>query len=590
MYTKKIVFFIPLLLGLIFPVCAQKVISGKSKSTIITLETDYQRVIPPILRAGINFHDENNNLILEANENALITLTIKNEGKGVAQGLSITIIDSINDPALQIGDVQPIPYLLPGKTEQIIIPIEAGMKLKRAKHKFTIEVQEHFGYDMDPAFLYVQTIEFQEPEIVFSGLGIVDVGEGTLSYYEDGKVQLGEQVKVKITIQNIGHNIARNTRYLVRSKDENVYVTNGEGTLGDLGIGEVKEFWVTVSPNKRFKGQQTLPLFLTLTNQLKLGELTDHMLPLKLDQLPSEPIVLDVKADIDELFKDIARFDVNPNQMKANLGNIINIEVIPPSKTTRSDAVAVVIGVENYENFASAPYAEKDADLMREYFKTVLGVEKVFLYKSDQVTGFFYQEIFNPIWGDLQKQIIEDQTDLFIFYSGHGIPSKDGDKVYLLPADGRLEAIDTQGLDLNVFYEYLLNLKARSITLFIDACFSGISRSSEMVDPENLIAMKSVAFKPTILQPWNDHPQFTIFSSSNIDQISLAYDDSGTGLFTYFLCAGLQGKADLNGDKQITSGELGQYVSEKVKEASVKIRDLQEPQFHGNPDIILTEF
>lgn len=590
MNVKYFVIAIIIVVGPIFPVNAQKKISGKSKPTRITLPTDYRRVIPPILTGVISFADDNNNKVLEANENALITLTVKNEGKGVAQNLTITVTDSINDTAILIGDVQPIQYLYPGMSEQVEIPIETGMRVKRAKHKFTIEILEHFGYDMDPAFLYIQTIEFQEPELVFSGLGIVDIGEGTVAYYEDGKVQLGEMVKVKLTIQNIGHNIAKNTRYLVRSTDANVFVDEGEGTLGDLGIGEVKEFWVTVSPNKRFTGQKTLPLYLTLTNQLKKGELTNHMLPLELDQLPSEPDIIVLEADIDELFKDIARFEVNPNQMKANLGTIMNIEVIPPSKSVRLGAVAVVIGVEKYEYFAPAPYAEHDAILMKGYLETVLGIEKVFLYKSDQVTGFFYNDMFNPGWGDLQKMIIKGQTDLFIFYSGHGIPSKDGKKVYLLPADGRLEAIDDQGLDLNIFYDYLLKLEARSITLFIDACFSGISRSSEMVDPENLISMKSVAFKPTILQPWNKHPQFTIFSSSNIDQVSLAYDDSKTGLFTYFLCAGLQGKADLNGDRQITSGELDQYISEKVKEASVKIRELQEPQFHGNPDMILTEF
>jgi len=102
--------------------------------------------------------------------------------------------------------------------------------------------------------------------------------------------------------------------------------------------------------------------------------------------------------------------------------------------------------------------------------------------------------------------------------------------------------------------------------------------------------MKGVRIKLNVSSPWNDNPRFTVFSSSSYDETSLAFDPSETGLFTYYLCAGLQGKADANGDKKITSGELERYISEQVKESSVKIRGLQSPQFHGDETIILTEY
>jgi hypothetical protein len=102
--------------------------------------------------------------------------------------------------------------------------------------------------------------------------------------------------------------------------------------------------------------------------------------------------------------------------------------------------------------------------------------------------------------------------------------------------------------------------------------------------------MKGVKIKPGLTTPWQDDPTFTLFTSSAIDQTSLAYDQSETGLFTYFLCAALQGKADLNGDRIITSGELEKYVIDHVRETSVKIRGLQEPQFHGDEEVKLVEF
>jgi len=488
---------------------------------------------------------------------------------------------------LKVGPDRTIPFLLPDQTIQVTFPFEAGMDLRSGEHKIEINVNEHFGYDMNPGYLYVNTMKFQAPELAFSGLDVVDIGPGTAAIREDRQLQAGELVKVKIIVQNVGQNVAYNTRYIIRSRDENIYVEDGEGNLGNMDIGEVKEFWVTISPNKRVNSATNLLLYLTLTNQVHRGELTDFMLPLKLDQQPADPVVLNVQADIDKLYKEVVRFESTSNRMKANVGNVIDIEQVPPSKMKRANAVAVIIGVEKYDHFVPAPYAENDASLMKDYLKTVLGIDNVYTYKSKDVTGYFYENLFNPNYGELQKVILKGETDLFIFYSGHGIPSKDGSKIYLLPSDGRIEAIDRQGFEMNKFYENLLALGARSVTIFMDACFSGVSRSSEQYSAENLVAMKGVLIKPTIRRPWEDSDNFSVFSSSGINQTSLAFDQASTGLFTYWLCAGLQGKADINGDKQITLGELCVYVKGKVEETSVKIRGLQAPQFNGDADLVL---
>ena len=576
--------------GFITPAFSQKVVSGKSDPQRIYIKPDYKRGLPPILYADLNFNDENNNGILEANEKAWITLNISNKGKGPAQELTISVTDNKPDKYFVIGNTSTIPYLQSDQTTKITIPLEAGMEISSAEHKLEINIKEHFGYDMDPAYLYVTTMKFREPSLAFSGLEIVDLGEGTAAIVQDGKLQSGEQVKVKISVQNIGQNISNSTKYNISCRDQNIFVSEGAGELGDLGIGEVKDFWITISPNKRVTTKGNLPLFLSLTNSVHRGELSDNQLPIVLDQKPPEAVVLNVKADFDKLQKQVARFEVSSDRMTANVGNVIDIKQVPPSKIHRSNAVAVVIGVEKYDHFVQAPYAENDATLIQNYFKTVLGIDKVYIYKSKDVTGYFFDNVFDPDYGELQKAVSKGNTDLFVFYSGHGIPSKDGTNAYLLPSDGRIEAIEKQGYNLNKFYENLEKLGARSVTVFIDACFSGASRSSETIKSDNLVAMKGVRIKPNVSSPWNDNPRFTVFSSSSYDETSLAFDPSETGLFTYYLCAGLQGKADADGDKKITSGELEKYISEHVKESSVKIRGLQSPQFHGDETIIITEY
>ena len=581
------------LIGLIFFtsfIFAQKKISTKSKAIKLTTSPEFVRGIPPYLQLGLDFKDKNDNKILEAEESAELILKITNEGKGSAQGLLIKVDGEIEDPSLIIQDGLEVPFIFPNQTLEIPIHISAKKNIQTKEHKLKISITEHFGYDMDPAYLIFNTYELQKPNLVFSGLDIVDSGEGTGAITEDGQLQAGEMIKLKLVVQNIGQNIASNTKFQVLSTDENIYVDDNSGDIGIINSGEVKEFWVTVSPNKRVLTKDKLPLYLALKNDEKFGELNNYQLPIILNQKPPETEIVEVESDIQGFIKEIARFEYNSNRITAATSNLIDINQVPPSKTNRPNSIAIIIGIEKYEYFAPAPYAKNDANLMKNYFKNVIGVENVYLYTNEEVSGYFFENKFNPDYGELKNAVIKDSSDVFIYYSGHGLPSKNGQRVYLLPSDGRTEALETQGFDLNQLYKSLHSLHAKSVTLFMDACFSGVSRSSINYSKQNLIAMKGIAIKPQISQPWETDPNFSVFASSDFNETSLGYDKSKTGLFTYYLCAGLKGEADQNEDNKISYGELAEYISSNVKEMSTKFLGVQSPQFNGNRDIILGEY
>ena len=588
----KRLIYIVLILGLFtIPASyAQKVISGKSERVHVKLKASYHRGLPPNLYVNLAYEDADKNGILNADETSVLNLTITNKGKGAAQGLEVKITDDKYDPQLHIHDGQQIPYLLPGKSTTVSVPIKAGLDIKTMKHKLKIEITEHFGYDMDPAYLILNTMKFVSPELVFSGLEVVDNGTGTASIVADGRLQPGEQAKVKIIVQNVGQNISENTHYRVTSTDRNIYLENKSGDLGNIGVGEVKEFWITISPNKRVKTSGKLPIYLSLTNKYNKGILTDLNLPIELNQKPPQPEIVEVKPDYEKMNQQVARFEYTSNKITANIDKVVDINLVPYAKTKRPDAVAVVIGIEDYKYFAPAPYASNDAKIIAKYFKQVLGINKVFVYTDNDISGYFFQNTFNPDYGELQKAIIKGKTELFVFYSGHGMPSKDGKKIYLFPSDGRKEAIETQGYNINKFYDNLEKLGAKSTTVFIDACFSGLSRPTETRQVQNLVAMKGVSIKPKIEKPWEKENNFTVFTSSQFDETSLGFDPSQTGLFTYYVCAGLQGEADLNGDGKITSGELGSFVKSKVENTSVKILGKQTPRVYGNKNEVLTEY
>lgn len=548
------------------------------------------RGFPPNLFAELAFNDDNGNGILEAEENAELSIKIINNGEGNAYDLKINIKDNNPDASFKYLNPEIIDILKPNKAKTINIPINTDIELKTLEHKLQIDVMEKFGYDMDPAFLVLQTYAYQPAVLTFSGFEILDAGPGTSAIVEDGLLQPGEMVKVKLVFQNTGQGVAENTNFNIQTNDKNYLIRDYSGSLGNMQPGEVKEVYMTLSPNKRVDTKGDLPLFLTMDEKRNRGNLENYQLPIKMNQKPPQTNIVTLNKDIESLKKNIARFEYSSKKFSAKAANLANIRSVIPSQTKRAKSIGVVFGVQNYENMAQAPYADKDAEIMKDYFEKVLGVEQVISFINKDVTIANFHKVFNPDYGQLKKAVVPGETEVFVFYSGHGVPDKSGNNVYLFPYDGIKEDLITFGYNITDLYENLNKLGAKSVTVILDACFSGSSRKSETIKEENLIAHKgNLTIKVT--KPWVQNSNFNMISSSTGSETSLGLDDSETGLFTYYLCAGLQGKADKNEDRKITMGELKNYVIENVKSHSQKISGVQTPEFNvNNEDLILTEY
>ncbi|HPQ35754.1 MAG TPA: caspase family protein [Tenuifilaceae bacterium] len=546
------------------------------------------RGMPPVLYADLDFKDGNENGLLDAGEDAILNVTLSNEGSGDAMNLQIDVSSNFKDGSLKIENAsQDITVLKAGERKKISFPIATDLDLKSASHKLTITVKEQYGYDMDPAFLLLNTYAYQPPKFVVSGYEILDTGYGTQAIISDGKLQAGERVKIKLVLQNIGLSMATGSKYKITTSDENLYIEDIEGLLGDVKPGEVKELYFTLSPNKRVVSKENLPIFLSVTEEIGRGNLKNERLPIALDRTPPTANIVEVKPD-PELVKKVARFEYTSNKFRANYSNVINIKTIAPSQTKRENSVGVLIGVSKYKELPPAPYSDNDAKIMKDYFERVLGVEQVILFTNDDVSGFFFDDIFNPELGELQKAVVKGETEVFVYYSGHGVPDKDGKNIFLFPSDGKISRLDNQGYNIEKLYENLKRLEAKHVTVILDACFSGSSRSTESVSTENLIGQKGVKVRPKY--SWVGDPMFTVISSSTGEETSLGFDESETGLFTYYLAAGLSGEADSNKDKVITLGELKEYVIRNVKETSTKISGLQTPMFYGDDNKELVRY
>ena len=83
---------------------------------------------------------------------------------------------------------------------------------------------------------------------------------------------------------------------------------------------------------------------------------------------------------------------------------------------------------------------------------------------------------------------------------------------------------------------------------------------------------------------------FTIFSASQLDQISSGLEEANHGIFSYYLMKGFEGNADKNQDNSITNGELLTYLNKYVPEEALNLGRKQNPSLAGDPDKILISY
>jgi uncharacterized caspase-like protein len=151
----------------------------------------------------------------------------------------------------------------------------------------------------------------------------------------------------------------------------------------------------------------------------------------------------------------------------------------------------------------------------------------------------------------------EGTSEVFVYYSGHGAPSTGESKnAYLVPSDTDPNFVsDANAYRLSSFYEDLAALSAESVTVALDACFTGQSGSGEMM------LRQASPLALSVENPLLGIDDATGFLASGPQQVANWYPEKKHGMFTYFFLKGLKGEADLNGDRAVTVKEMKRYLT-----------------------------
>jgi len=260
-------------------------------------------------------------------------------------------------------------------------------------------------------------------------------------------------------------------------------------------------------------------------------------------------------------------------------------ETLNPSNIdteSNKNRVALIIGIEKYDQTPEASFANLDAKYFFDYSRKAFGVSKSNIkLLVDEDANLIKSLGTLSKW--LPSKIKDGETELIIFFAGHGLASSDGKELYLLPQDGDPDLLERTALSRTELFKEIISLNPKSVTMFLDTCYSGVSR-----DEKTLLAS---ARPVRVVAKEQDIPNnFTIFSASQLDQISSGLKEANHGIFSYYLMKGLEGKADINNDKRITNGELLAYMDENVSQKASELGRKQNPSFAGDPDKVLISY
>jgi len=247
-----------------------------------------------------------------------------------------------------------------------------------------------------------------------------------------------------------------------------------------------------------------------------------------------------------------------------------------------SQTFAIILGISKYKYVRPLSFADKDAELFRDYLKSPGGGS----VKNDNIFCLLNENaLCSNFWGKgfqwLRAKNLQKGDRLFIYLAGHG-DAIDEDQFFFLGYDCN------PGGDKNNYLAggaiQLFNLKKKiaaettkgvEVFFIMDAC-----RSSEL--PGGLPGLN---FLNTAISEKKAGEMIMLATGAGQESLEDASIGTGHGLFTYYLVDGLTGSADSIGviDRKISFQEIQYYVSNNVPSvARERFNRKQDPYFCCN--------
>src|SRR5262245_21407314 len=188
---------------------------------------------------------------------------------------------------------------------------------------------------------------------------------------------------------------------------------------------------------------------------------------------------------------------------------------------------------------------------------------------------------FLPLAANIRKELrllLKNRTrsdSVIVAFAGHGVEFRGSGDNFFCPMDAALS--DKQTLvSLSNVYKELEQCQAGFRLLLADAC-----RNDPVADHSRRVTadLTSVS-RPQIAQPPGGVAALFACSAG---ELAFEHEDLKHGVFFHYLIKGLEGEADLDGDRTVSLSELDLYIKKRVPDfVRGKYGKEQNPNLVGN--------
>lgn len=463
------------------------------------------------------------------------------------------------------------------KTENIVVDVNPEVR---------IEKSEDGGDEMNLnlGFSYETTVRDKDLSVVMNNTKTDDYAPGkynstasnactmTLEFVKnklDNELSAyffkGQKVTIKITGATDGSPIRSTIPYLGEYGDFNNRLIYLNGQLHSMTV--TREGGITQNSQLGFLRTQGVEQYLrTFVNALQKTDNTFQIYTVENKEKGAQYRRISIEIIVHGAFNDQVEREIakKTDVPQVDVNDIISdVDVnIPESDAVNENGMALIIANENYKNseyVGNVPFANNDGKVFKEYCIKTLGIpEKQIKFVEDATLNGFNDGVK---WLTRNVEAWDGNANVVVYYAGHGVPDMKTDKAYMVPVDG--SPIDVEQLyGLDKLYSTLGAMPAKSVTVFLDACFSGTRRNGQMMVEGTrsvVIDVEEEELKGNIV----------VFSAADGFQTAHPFRDKRHGLFTYYLLKSLQ---DSNGE--ITLDELYSNIKRGVmREASLNSYD-----------------
>lgn len=497
----------------------------------VRIEKNITPAILEIEPGSIRFEDESGNNAIDANERCSIKMTISNIGKGEAVGCKakFRILGQTKD--ISISDIT-VPNIKPGGKQVVTIPIVSGKEVQNGQIIVSIEITEPHGFGTDPTELTLTTRELSKPYLKIVDYAVISSQGSTI-------LRKKTPFDLQLLLQNVKRGEAQNVKVDLQLP-QGVYLMDGQEqvAIDKLAGGETRSLEYSLIVTNNYTSEN-IPISVAISE--KNGSCSENKsFDLKINQALSSN-----KTEIQALATTEDEIQV------AQIGSVVD-KNIPQNQTINSNTFVLIIANESYLKVASVPYALNDGIIFQKYCTATLGIPDLNIhYLPNATLGQILIEI------DWLKKVADafQNPKIILYYAGHGIPDERNQTAYLLPIDGIGNDWNT-GYKLDDLYATLGSLPVKSITIFLDACFSGAARSGKMLASARGVAIKA--------RPGMPQGNMVVFAAAQGDETAYQNKQEGHGMFTFFLLKKLQ---ETKGD--VTLQDLSDYIVTNVKQQSI---------------------